>query len=180
LVWGALTLQLLLCVSRKTGHFYRRFIITEQVKRENAHVGWSTAHIGEDRLLTYPDFKTFLMQVLKFYGYSRCARFIPAKAKGSHSLTINTEASPNQNGLNPNVTVGSLAMAMAAPGYGGPVPLRTAKAMLAGAAGWVQGEVLPLSAGGTTPDNLFCNLRWPYEFYTLSTAIYVIYHEIYP
>ena len=76
-------------------------------------------------------------------------------------FATNTEASPNQNDLNPNVTVGSLAMAMAAPGYGGPVPLRTAKAMLAGAAGWVQGEVLPLSAGGTTPDNLFCNLRWP-------------------
>ena len=96
-------------MSRKTGNFYRRFIITEQVKRENAHVGWSTAHSEEDRLLMYPDFKTFLMQVLKFYGYSRCARFIPAKARGSHSLTINTEASPNQNGLNPNVTVGSVA-----------------------------------------------------------------------
>jgi hypothetical protein len=49
--------------------------------------------------------------------------FIPAKARGRHSHTINKEASPNQNGLNPNVTVGSLAMAMAAPGYGRPVPL---------------------------------------------------------
>ena len=35
-----------------------------------------------------------------------------------YSHIINTDASPNQNGLNPNATVGSLAIADL--GYGGP------------------------------------------------------------
>ena len=41
-----------------------------------------------------------------------------------YSPTINTEASPNPNGLNPDVTVGR--MAIADPGFSGLTPLNTA------------------------------------------------------
>ena len=44
--------------------------------------------------------------------------------QGAATPTINTEASPNPNGLNSNVTFGRNSVGIAAPGDSGPCPSR--------------------------------------------------------